>query len=70
MWAWLELNVFVTILFGRVLPIDVPLNLFIGTGIDVKRLTPCLAVHCFVLTKEEKAMELDRSLPEFRCRLG
>lgn len=37
MWVWLELNVFVTILLGAVLPTDVPLNLFIGTGNRLKR---------------------------------
>ena len=40
MWEWLKC-IFVTALFGTVLPIEVPLNVFIGTGKTIPSITPC-----------------------------
>jgi len=68
MGAWLELSILVTTIFlSAALPNDVPLNLFIGTG-TIKVVTTPYCIQYLVLSKEVKAMELDRSLPGFKYR--
>ena len=65
MWAWLK-YIFVTALFGTVLSIDVPLNLFIGTG---KTISSIVACNLQRIPQEERVMELDRTLPALKSRL-
>lgn len=65
MWAWLEYNIFVTVLFGSVIT-DVPLNLLIGTGTTI---VSVFSYWLLRLPQEERVMESDRSLPGFKFRL-
>ena len=64
MWEWLKC-IFVTALFGTVLPIEVPLNVFIGTGKTIPSITPCNLQR---IPQGERAMESGRTLPELKFR--